>query len=574
MKPTTPCAIILGLALVAPGGVPASEPTSCVACHGNPDVFDGELLELVERWRSGVHAAVELGCHDCHGGNPDPALAENPAAAMDRDYPDNPYLGTPQAAMVPSFCGRCHSDPEFMKRFNPAARVDQEREYWTSQHGQALRRGDPRVATCVDCHRAHGVLRAGNTQSPVYPKAVAETCGRCHSDPQRMAGSSLPDGRPLPVDQQARWRRSVHARAMFEKDDLSAPTCNDCHGNHGATPPGVDSINFVCGQCHGREAALFRSSPKQDGFQNHNVLLSEAGDESCAGCHEPPDPAAGLVEAHKFSECVTCHGNHAVVRPGVAMLEPLPATPCAFCHEPVGELAEAVPEPEKARENFERVRGELLQETSALSEEERFNELVRRALELDFHTEASRTEDAGGRVLRAEFERLFTKFRISTTTFTFPDPVTGDTVSERVVRCGDCHAAEPVFAEEPAGLRVASTIVTRMRELTVLTARAERIVLAARRGGVEIRDALGEIDQAVDAQIELEVLVHAFAPWEGSEFAETHSAGVEHAHAALLVGQEGLEQLRFRRRGLALSLVFIVLVLIGIALKIRQLPAR
>jgi hypothetical protein len=574
MKPKAPWCVTIFLLLFVPASTPAAQPTSCVACHGNPDFFDGELLEIVAAWQRGVHAGVDLGCQDCHGGNPDLALAEDPGAAMDPEFANNPYLGVPRRTGIPSFCGRCHSDPDFMKRFNPAARVDQEREYWTSQHGEALRRGDARVATCVDCHGAHGILRAGDTQSPVYPKAVAGTCGSCHSDAERMAGSSLPDGRPLPVDQEARWRRSVHARAMFSKDDLSAPTCNDCHGNHGATPPGIDSINFVCGQCHGREASLFRASPKHDGFQNHNALLSQADGEGCAFCHEPPDPVADLAGVHRFTECVTCHGNHAVVRPGVAMLEPLPSTPCAFCHEPTGPLAQAVPEPEGARESFERVLEELLQQTSGLNDEERFNELVRRAQELEYHTAASRGEDGEERVLRTEFERLFTKFRISTTTFSYQDPATGEEVEQRVVRCGDCHAAEPVFAEAPVGLEAGSTMVTRMRELTALAARAERIVLAARRGGVEVREALGEIDQAVDAQIELEVLVHAFAPGEDSEFAATHSAGVDHAHAALLIGQGGLEQLRFRRRGLALSLVFIALVLIGIALKIRQLPPR
>jgi hypothetical protein len=110
-----------------------------------------------------------------------------------------------------------------------------------------------------------------------------------------------------------------------------------------------------------------------------------------------------------------------------------------------------------------------------------------------------------------------------------------------------------------------------MRELTALTARAERIVLNAQRGGVEVRNALGEIDQAVDAQIELEVLVHTFNAADGSDFAAKHAAGLEHASAALQDGQRALDELRYRRVGLAVSLVFIALVLVGIALKIRQL---
>jgi hypothetical protein len=570
MKVTTAPVLMLGLLSAFPWVADAAEDSSCVACHGNADLFDGELLEIVALWRAGVHAETEFGCHDCHGGNPDPTLAEDPEAAMDPEYRANPYVGVPERGEVPSFCGSCHSDPEFMKQYNPAARVDQEQEYWTSHHGRALRTGDARVATCTDCHGIHGILRASNTQSPVYPKQVAVTCGRCHSDPQRMAGSRLPDGRPVPVDQQARWERSVHARAMMERDDLSAPTCNDCHGNHGATPPGLESIAFVCGQCHGREATLFRSSTKQDGFRDHNELLEDATE--CAACHEPPDPAAEVAGVHGFSECVTCHGNHAVVRPSVAMLETLPETPCAFCHEPVGPVAEAVPEPEPRQRNFERVLESLLLECADMTDEERYNHLVRRALELEFHTVVGDQGGEGVPALRPAFERLFAKFRIGTTTFTYKDPVTGDEVDERVVRCGDCHASAPELADEPVGLQTSQQLLTRMRELTALTARAERIVLTARRGGVEVREALDAIDQAVDSQIELEVLVHAFAPGEGSQFADKQAEGVEHARAALLAGQSGLHELRFRRRGLALSLVFIVLVLIGIALKIRQLP--
>ena len=34
-------------------------------------------------------------------------------------------------------------------------------------------------------------------------------------------------GQPLPIDQYARWRESVHADSLLVREDLSAPTCND-----------------------------------------------------------------------------------------------------------------------------------------------------------------------------------------------------------------------------------------------------------------------------------------------------------------------------------------------------------
>lgn len=564
-------AVLLIPGVAAPAAAAPPARTSCTACHADAEMFDEEAVKIVAAFRGDVHSAVGLSCHDCHGGNPDPGLADDPSA-MDPDFARNPYRGTPSRVDIPAFCGRCHSDPAFMRRFRPDIRVDQEQEYRTSHHGQALASGDEKVATCVDCHGVHGILRIGDPGSPVHPKRVAETCRSCHGDAKRMEGYRLPDGRPLPIDQYAHWRQSVHAKALLEREDLSAPTCNDCHGNHGATPPGVDSVAFVCGQCHGREAELFRASVKHEKFQAHNDLLAVVEGQGCAGCHEAPEPQAAIKTAHGFTECASCHGNHAVVRPSVAMLARLPATPCALCHEGAGPLGKDVPEPEDKRESYERMRDTLLAaaERQGLQGDARFDWLVDRALTLPTHTLPGAGE-GGESILRPEFERLFTKFRIGKTSFTYEDPATGRPTRAAVVRCGDCHAAEPILASDPVGLRTGEQLLARMGEVTALTARAERILLAARRGGVETRQALQEIDAAVDAQIELEVLVHGFSSEPGSAFAQKHKEGVAHARAALAAGQKALGELSYRRRGLAVSLVLIVFVLVGLAVKIRQI---
>lgn len=587
--------VVVALGLL-PLGPPLRADTSCLACHGSTDWFEPETVErIVDGFHGGAHAAAELSCHDCHGGNPDPALAEDLDAAMDPGFEANPYRGVPERPAIPGFCGRCHSDPRFMRRYQPDPRVDQEREYWTSRHGQSLEAGDGKVATCVDCHGTHGILGASAPGSPVHPTRVAETCRQCHGNPEYMAGYTTPDGRPLPVDQYARWTRSVHAEAMFGKEDLTAPTCNDCHGNHGATPPGLDSIAFVCGQCHGREAELFRASAKRDGFQEHNDYVEGLGPDSCAACHEPPEPQAELAGVHSFSECASCHGNHAVVRPTVAMLAPLPQIPCAFCHESEGPLAPegslvveelpeggtVPPEPGAVQRHYEEVRDALLETARlrGLEGDELFDWLVDRALEVEYHTLRSAEEGSEGAAegggaeaaLRPEFRRLFEKFRIGKTHFTYEDPATGEEVRGEVLRCNDCHAREPLLAEGPAGFETGAAFLESMRELTALTARAERITLAARRGGVLVEEASLAVDRAVDAQIQQEVLVHTFSAEEGSAFMETHREGIEQAGVALEKAQEALDELAYRRGGLAVFLGLVVLVLVGLALKIRQL---
>jgi predicted CXXCH cytochrome family protein len=188
-----------------------------------------------------------------------------------------------------------------MKKFDPSIRVDQVQEYNTSVHGIRLRGGDKNVATCVSCHGIHGIRPPDDPQSSVFALNVAETCAQCHASAEHMQGYSIPH------DQFGKYKNSVHAKALYEKHDLSAPTCNDCHGNHGAVPPGLTSVANVCGQCHGRQAELFQKSPHKEPFDR-----MQTGE--CLKCHSnheilaPTDEMAGVGQG---SVCTTCHTNDA-----------------------------------------------------------------------------------------------------------------------------------------------------------------------------------------------------------------------------------------------------------------------
>lgn len=270
----------------------AQEQTSCVTCHSS---LEPRLSDPIQAFDHDIHKARGLSCSDCHGGNPsrsDKAGAKDPLFG---------YVGKPTAQQIPAFCGKCHSDAGLMKKFNPAQRVDQVQEYFTSVHGNRLQTGDQKVATCISCHGVHGIRSPGDPQSSVYPLNVAETCSKCHADPQRMAGYNIAH------DQYVKYKSSVHAKALYEKHDLSAPTCNDCHGNHGAVPPGLTSVANVCGQCHGRQAELFQNSP-------HKVPFDKLQRGECLSCHsnhdiaQPTDQMAGVGEG---SKCTICHTNDA-----------------------------------------------------------------------------------------------------------------------------------------------------------------------------------------------------------------------------------------------------------------------
>ena len=306
-----------GPAAVAAGNgrqPPPAQANGCVGCHAG---LGDRLAAPVTLLADDVHAERGFGCVDCHGGD-DTSDVESRA----KD-PVSGYRGAPNGVGVVETCARCHSDAELMRRFAPDERVDQATEYAVSVHGRRLAEGDAKVATCVSCHGSHGVRGVSDVRSPVFPLNVADTCAVCHADPAVMAGYETPAGAPLPTTQLADYERSVHHDALTRGNDLSAPTCNDCHGNHGAAPPGVGAVTNVCGTCHASFAERFIDS-------THGFLFDRG--------------------------CTECHGNHAIAPAPDEMLGDEAPAYCVTCHETgdTGLVAAA-----RMRSAIERLKGSM-----------------------------------------------------------------------------------------------------------------------------------------------------------------------------------------------------------------------
>jgi hypothetical protein len=262
---------------------------TCMECHSQQE--EERLVAPTRHFAEDIHAVRGLGCVACHGGNPsDPEFS-----AMD---PDKGYKGKPTRAEIAEVCASCHADAAYMKRFNPKPYVFSMAEFRTSVHCKKIAEGDPKVATCTNCHGVHGILPHKDPRSPVYHRNVPATCSKCHNA-EYMAG------RTVPTNQFALYSHSVHGKALLERDDTAAPACNDCHGNHGAVPPNTRDISLVCGNCHGREGELFAKSKVSAAF----LLQGRRG-------------------------CVTCHSNHDVQPPTDAMLSAAPGGTCTGCHAP------------------------------------------------------------------------------------------------------------------------------------------------------------------------------------------------------------------------------------------------
>ncbi len=236
--------------------------------HGKASVTGGQRI---------LHCAT---CHTSHG----VVSVKNPKSPV---HPRN-VVGT---------CGQCHSNANLMRQYNPSLAVDQVEKYRTSRHGQLNARGDVNAAECASCHGSHEIRAASDVKSTVYATNLPLTCARCHSDAVKMR----PYG--IPTNQFQLFAESVHGKALLEKKDLGAPACNDCHGNHGAIPPGVESISKVCGTCHALNAELFSVSPHKKAF-----------------------------DAQKLPECETCHGNHKIVAATDELLGISAEATCSRCH--------------------------------------------------------------------------------------------------------------------------------------------------------------------------------------------------------------------------------------------------
>lgn len=278
----------VGLVILGSMGLWAQTKSSCLDCHQN---LPEPLGVTAEKFAEDIHSQKGLTCVSCHGGDP---TSDDPEKAMSRAAK---WKGKIDRRQVPKLCASCHANADLMKTYSPSIRVDQFQQYKTSVHGKKWAAGDAKVAVCTDCHSVHDLRSPSDPRSTVHPTNVAATCARCHADADYMKSYGIS------TDQFSSYNRSVHHDAMVVRGDLSAPTCSTCHGNHGAAPPGVESVVNVCSTCHVLQAQLFEKSP-------HQAAFSKAGFPGCVTCHsnhEIKHPSDEMIGTGSHAVCVECH---------------------------------------------------------------------------------------------------------------------------------------------------------------------------------------------------------------------------------------------------------------------------
>jgi cytochrome b subunit of formate dehydrogenase len=277
LRALTALVVLLG----ASAGV-AQKPTNddCLACHGDASLIkdvNGKPVSLYvdpEKFKNSMHGGM-FSCVECH-----------------TDVKTAPHENTPAKVL----CATCHSD--------------EQAAYDRSYHAHAIKNGDQRAATCVDCHGSpHELLPASDPKSKVYHANIPATCGACHGQKFVME----PSGHNIQAF--VSYQESVHGRAVAEGVEKAA-VCTDCHGTHeilGAGDPKSPIFKFsvpdTCGKCHSAVEQAYKQS-----IHGEAIARGEWQAPVCTDCHgihsiqsaknpNSPVSARNLAE----STCARCH---------------------------------------------------------------------------------------------------------------------------------------------------------------------------------------------------------------------------------------------------------------------------
>jgi hypothetical protein len=131
--------------------------------------------------------------------------------------------------------------------------------------------------------------------------------------------------------------------------------------------------------------------------------------------------------------------------------------------------------------------------------------------------------------------------------------------------CITCHA------EGDAGYAAARAIAGDLARLNTFLARADETLDTAERSGMEVSSARLAMAEASEALIKARVNVHTFRE---AEVEKLTGQGVDIASKSYEAGLAALRERDYRRKGLGVALIAIVLTISGLSLKIREIESR
>jgi len=123
---------------------------------------------------------------------------------------------------------------------------------------------------------------------------------------------------------------------------------------------------------------------------------------------------------------------------------------------------------------------------------------------------------------------------------------------------------------EPA-YKTAGEIHDRLAKLDATLKDAGTLIATAESSGMEVSEALSDEEQARDALTRARVSIHSLSVAHVNQEVD---AGLKIADKVRKAGESALAERDYRRKGLALSLIAILIMMTGLAMYIRQIERK
>jgi hypothetical protein len=397
--------------------------------------------------------------------------------------------------------------------------------------------------------------------APVLSAQVPNRCLECHSklDP------------PLGVTSEE-FSGSIHAQKSM--------TCTSCHGGD-ASSEDMDrsmgkgagfkghieraQIPALCSKCHSDAAYIHAYNPslRTDQFSQyqtsvHGKLLAK-GDARvavCTDCHtahnirSPSDPQSSVYPLNVAKTCANCHADAghmkgyniptdqfalysmSVHHDALVIRRDLSAPTCSTCHGSHGAAPPGV------------VSVERVCSTCHVFQQQLFDSGP--------HKDGFAALGLPGCIT------CHSNHGIQHSS----DAMIG---TAKGAVCMKCHSSgEPAYA-------AAGAMHDGLQKLDSEISRSDEILTRAETSGVEVGDAKLALSEGLDDLTKARVTIHSV---QAATVDQNIQAGLKVTEKTWQAGLDALAELKYRREGLAVSLVAILLVLIGLALLIRKVESQ
>ena len=397
--------------------------------------------------------------------------------------------------------------------------------------------------------------------APALHAQTPNNCLICHSQLDPPLGVTVHE-----------FTGSIHAQKGL--------TCTSCHGGDASTDDidkaKVKSTGFkghieraqipaLCGKCHSDAAYMRSYNPKvrTDQFSQyqtsvHGKLLAK-GDTRVAVCtdchtahniHPPSDPQSTVYPRNVATTCSKCHADAALMKDfkiptdqfslystsvhNDALMNQgdLSAPTCSTCHGSHGAAPPGVASVERVCSTC--------------------------------HVFQQQLYDAGAH--KDAFESMgLPGCIVCHTNHAILHPSDATISTDKDAVCMKCHSS----GED--GYTAAAAMHDELRKLDGEITRSEEILTRAATSGVEVGDARLALSDARDDLTKARVSIHSV---QTATVDQNVQAGLKVTQKTWQAGLDALAELKYRREGLAVSIIAIVLVLFGIALLIRKLESQ